>query len=136
MKKTLRFSSIMQVLAVAGLLNGVWAYYAHGISGLRTRSVVWVVASVAAILAQFVLRRSSEGQTHGEGQRYPEARNVRRVGWTVFGVGAVATAVAFGLGKATSGVMIAVLTVSALLLYVRLATHSGPTHRQESGKQL
>jgi len=128
MKPHQRLSFVIPVVLIGGMFYSIWAYYTRGISGLRTRSEVWLSASAAAILMSFLLRKLGESTNH-------DAKDRRRwldpswVVWMIFGGGAVVAAFVFGLGKNTAAALVSLVTVLLILLYSGFAIRHGRTDK-------
>jgi drug/metabolite transporter (DMT)-like permease len=123
MKPRQRLSFVIPVLLIVGTFYSIWAYYTRGISGLRTRSEVWLSASVAAILINLLVRKLGESTNH-------DAKDRRRldpkwVVWMIFAGGAAAAAFLFGLDKNTAAALVTLVTVLLILVYSGFAIRYG-----------
>jgi len=123
-----RLSFVVPVLLIAGVSYSIWAYYTRGISGLRTRTEVWLLASAAAILANLFVQRLGKDKSH-------EAKDRRRwlepsrVVWMMFAAGGVVVAFVFGLGKNTEAALVTLVTVLFILVYSGFSIRRGKTDK-------
>ena len=107
----LRF--IVGVLVVGGILNAIWAYYTLGASGLQSRTEVWFIASLAAILFRVLLQRLRKEA--GDDEEKTKAIDMGRAAWVIFGGGAVLAAFAFGLRRSAIAALICFVTLLILV---------------------
>jgi hypothetical protein len=55
-----RLSFTIPVLVIAGIFYCAWGYYAGGVSRLKETAVVWLAASIVAVLVGLWLRRMGQ----------------------------------------------------------------------------
>ena len=116
-----RLSFVVSVLTIAGAICSLWAYYAKGISGLKTSVQGWLIGLVAAVLLNLFLRRFREHADQGAGETRRRWLNENSIGWTIVAVGSAVGAYAFGLAKGITVAAVAILMVLTILLYARFA---------------
>ena len=128
MKPHQRLSFVIPVLLIAGMSYSIWAYYTRGISGLRTRTEVWLLALAAAILMNLFVRRLRKS-TSREAKDRRRWLDPSRVVWMMFAAGGVVVAFVFGLGKNTEAALVTVVTVLLILLYSGFSIRRGKTDK-------
>jgi drug/metabolite transporter (DMT)-like permease len=128
MKRRKRLNFVIPVLLIAGVSYSIWAYYTRGISGLRTRSEVWLLASAAAILMSLFVRILG-GNTNDEAKDRRRWVDPSWIVWMVFAGGAAVMAFLFGLGKSTAATLVTMVTVLLILVYSRFSLARGKTDK-------
>lgn len=128
MKPYHRLSFVIPILAIAGILNSIWAYYARGISGLRISAEGWLIGLTVAVLLNLFLRRFRENTDDDSGKAKGRWLNESSIGWIICAVGAVVGAYAVGLVRGIAVAVVTVVAVLVILLYLRFATRQNSTH--------
>ena len=128
MKPYHRLSFVVPVLMAAGTLSSIWSYHERGISGLRISAGAWLIALIAAILLNIVLRRFRQGTgQHGGDEDNEEPADTNRFlmqkgdgfGLAVFAVGAGIAGYTFGF---VTGVTVTLALALMTFLYHHFAT--------------